>query len=106
MMIRGTNEIRKGPNVELLEATRLLTPIQGLTDATQAATNAWITAKNTIIRSGGREVVLKILRTQESNADVYTDAMVGKLPEVSKYIGRQYSQRVRASFEQAISQFK
>jgi len=105
-MKNSARDIRAGPNVELREANKLISPIQLLTDQTQRTMTAWINKKDVIINSGGQKPVLRILKQQEIDADDLTKAMADKLPEVSRYIGQQYSQRVHSSFEMAIRAYQ
>jgi len=102
---RGADDISKGPDVTLFESTNLLKPIQGLADSTQKAVDAWINSRNTIISSGGRDAVREILRSQEIDAQRFTEALNKKLPVVAQYIGNIYANQVKQSIERAIGMF-
>jgi hypothetical protein len=102
----GSMNVRRGPSVTTPEATALVPLIESLTLTTQDAMNTWIGAKRTIVRSGGKEAALRILRTQELAADEFTDAMLSKLPEITKYAGRAYGQLSKNLLQTAISQYR
>jgi len=105
-MKNGAASISAGPNVDLLESTGLIMPLNSLNLATDAALNAWISAKATIVKTGGREQVLDILREQGLAADRFTDAVLGKLPELAKYIGKEYGDLVSRRIRNAVEQFR
>jgi len=102
---RGAEDIMAGPDVTLFESTNLLKPIQSLADSTQKAVDAWVKSRNTIVNSGGRDAVREILRSQESDAQWFTDALNKKLPIVAQYIGNIYANQVKQSIERAIGVF-
>jgi len=103
---QGTINVRRGPSVTTTEAAALLPIVESLTLTTQETINTWIGAKKTIIRSGGKDAVLRILRTQELAADEFTDALLSKLPEIIKYAGRAYGQRTKTIMQTAITQYR
>jgi hypothetical protein len=105
-MTRGTASVTAGPAIEFFEALSLTMPLGSLGSATDTALNAWLSAKNTIVKTGGREQVLRILRDQGIAADGFTDAVVSKLPQAYKYIGREYGDLVSARLRSTIDQFR
>lgn len=106
VMQEGTRNVRRGPNVDPREAAALVPVIEGLTITTQETVNTWIGAKRTIVKSGGKDAVLRILRTQELAADEFTDAMLSKMPEIIKYAGRAYGQRTKTIMEAAVRDYR
>jgi hypothetical protein len=105
-MTRGTASVAAAPAIDFFEALSLTMPLGSLGSATDAALNAWVSAKSTIIKTGGREQVLKILRDQGIAADAFTDAVVSKLPAAYKYIGKEYGDLVSARLRSTIEQFR
>jgi Hydrophobic surface binding protein A len=102
----GTINVRRGPFVTATEATALVPIVESLTITTQETVNTWITAKRTIIKSGGKDAALRILRTQELAADEFTDAMLSKMPDIIKYAGRAYGQITKNILQTAITQYR
>jgi hypothetical protein len=106
VMKKGANDIRRGPDATLFEATSLLGPVQQLEYATSKAVDAWIASRKTIIDSGGKYAVREILTSQQKDVDEFTQAMIKKLPFAAQYIGQTYATNVRRSIDRGISYFK
>jgi hypothetical protein len=98
--------VATGPNVELFEAVGLTMPLTGLNSASDAAIAAWVSAKTTIVKSGGKDQVLDILREQSVVADKYSDVVVAKMPEIYKYLGNQFGASLSKKLHNAIEQFR
>lgn len=98
--------IRKGPNVDYLEAMTLLGNVEGLAQATESTVRSWLSVKRQVIQTKGQDAVLRILRENEVAADEFTDAMVQKMPELAKYVGRAYGSRVKVAIDNAINGFR
>jgi hypothetical protein len=106
-MRKATQDIRRGPDVTLVESTGLLQPVNALMSATSTAVNAWIASKKTIVDSGGKAAVRHILEVQKQDSDAFTKAMIAKMPyAVGKTIGEWYASLVSASIDRAINTFK
>jgi hypothetical protein len=105
-MRKGASSVASGPNVDMLEALSLVGPLASLNSASETAISAWVYDKATIVKSGGKEQVIDILREQNVAADKFTDAVVGKMPELYRYVGLQYGDSVSKRLQNAISQFR
>jgi hypothetical protein len=105
-MRNGAAAVKAGPNVDMLEALNLVAPLANLNIAVDTAINAWVSDKATIVRTGGKDQVLDILREQLIAAEKFTDAVVSKMPELYKYIGTQHGDSVSKRLQNAISQFR
>lgn len=88
-----------------VEATATVGPIEQLGAATQGTVDAWIQAKPSIVRAGGRQPVLKILAAQETATDEFVDAVNAKMPLVSITAARIYGQKARSQVDQAIATY-
>ncbi|KAF2426550.1 hypothetical protein EJ08DRAFT_651654 [Tothia fuscella] len=99
---RAAGDVRRAPNVNLNEANSLFLPVQNLADSTQRAVDAWIAAKNTVVRSGGQQVVVNIIRNQRNAGEEFTKAVVSKMPAAAAFVGQLYGDRVRASADLAL----
>jgi hypothetical protein len=102
----AASSIAAGPSVDLVEGLTLVMPLNSITTTSDAAINAWGLAKSTIVKSGGKDQVLDILREQSVAAEKFADAMVGKIPELYKYIGREYGDHVSKKLRGVIEQFR
>jgi hypothetical protein len=98
--------IRNGPNVEYLEAMMLLGNVEGLAQASESTVRSWLSVKKQVVQTKGTDAVLRILRENEVAAEEFTDAMVQKMPEIAKYIGRAYGARVSTAIQTAINGFR
>jgi hypothetical protein len=107
-VVRGAADIIKNraPPVTIFEATSLYLPVQQMADATATATKAWIYQKNTIVRSGGKNVVINILENLRSSADLFAKAMVSKMPMGVNWVGEIYGNVVQRSITEALDAFK
>jgi len=102
----GAASISAGPNIDLWESTGLILPLASLNSATDTSLNAWISAKAHIVKTGGREQVLDILREHGLAADKFADAVLSKLPELAKYIGKEYGDQISKRIRNAVEQFR
>jgi hypothetical protein len=104
---KGAEDIKRGPDVTLVESTALLSPVNSLLSATQTAVNAWIASKKTIENSGGKAAVRRILEVQKSDSEVFTKAMIAKMPyAVGLTVGEWYHSLVSGNIDRAINTFK
>lgn len=99
----GTGRVRQSSMLTTVEATATVGPIEQLGAATQGTVDAWIQAKPSILRAGGRQPVLKILAAQETATDEFVDAVNAKMPLVSITAARIYGQKARSQVDQAIA---
>jgi hypothetical protein len=104
---KGAENIRRGPDVTLIESSSLLQPVNQLLSATSTAVNAWIASKKTIENSGGKQAVRRILEVQKADSDVFTKAMIAKMPyAVGKTIGEWYASLVVVNIDRGINTFR
>ena len=89
------------------EALSLNRPFGDLEASTTQMTNAWMSAKSTIVRTqGGREAALRIFDDLESASEDFARAIVEKLPAVGKNIGMSYGVRLTQDYQRAIIAFR
>jgi hypothetical protein len=98
--------IRNGPAVDFLEATMLLGAVEVLAQASESTVRSWLSVKRQVVQTKGQDAVLRILRENEVAAEEFTDAMVLKMPELAKYIGRAYGTRVKSAIQNAINGYR
>jgi hypothetical protein len=102
----GARRIRSNPMIDMIEATRLLDPVNSLTAVTETTVNTWIAAKPIIVRLGGTQPVLKLMGQHELATDDFIDSIVSRLPELTKAFGRLAAQRSKSSIQQAQKAFR
>ncbi|KAE9982944.1 hypothetical protein BLS_005149 [Venturia inaequalis] len=101
----GASNIRKAAVLTTIEATSTIVPIEEMGSLTQKTVDAWIQAKPSIVRAGGRQAILKLLAAQETATDEFVDAVQAKMPLVTMTAARIYGQKARNQVDQAIAAF-
>lgn len=102
----AASQIRRIQPLNTIEAASIVDNIEELGATTQRTVDAWILAKPSVVKSGGRQAVLKLLAAQETATDEFTDTLVAKMPVSSVLPARFYAQRARVQVDQAIAAFK
>ncbi|TLD39432.1 hypothetical protein E2P81_ATG00419 [Venturia nashicola] len=101
----GTNSIRRTSMLSPVETTATVGPLEELGVVTQRAVDAWIQAKPSVLRAGGRQAVLRLLTAQETATDEFVDAVNAKVPMVTIMAARLYGQRARNQVDLAIAAY-
>jgi hypothetical protein len=101
----AANQIRRIPVLNTIEATSTIGSVDELTTLIQKTVDAWILAKPSIVRAGGRQTILKISGAQEVACDEFVDSMIAKMPAMSISVARVFGQRARSQVDQAIAAF-
>lgn len=102
----STNQVRRNRVLTTIEATSTISIVDDLAVTTQRTVDAWITAKPSIVRAGGRQAVLGLLAAQEVANDEFVDALIAKMPLASVPPAKHYGQRARNQLDLAIAAFK
>lgn len=102
----GAERIKAMPALYTWESLGMMTTVQSLVDHVQSTVNAWIAAKNSIVKTGGKEVALSILQRQATASDEFSAAMMSKMPFAAVPTAMRYSSKSKSSIQQAIQAFK
>jgi hypothetical protein len=102
----GSRDIRRGPGVNVVEATALASSIGGLIKQTQRVMDGWIDSKRMVVVAGKRNIVLDELLSHSDAVAVLADAIIFKLPGTNQGLGQQFKVAINKVIESAISAYK
>jgi hypothetical protein len=102
----GSREIRHGPSVNSYEALLLMQSVGSITQGLQSAVNGWIDSKRLIVAAGRKAVVLDELIAAEEASDVFSDAMIAKLPVLNQPLAQQFKANVNRIIGLAVADYK
>jgi hypothetical protein len=105
----GISDIGRGPTITPNEVStlwgwngaydQLLTAIKG-------TTTAWISSRNTIVASGGKNAVSSVLQEHRRLAKQFTDTLMNKLPVQGQSYGSNFARSVSSEMDRAINSFR
>jgi hypothetical protein len=101
----GTAQIKTVPSLYTYESMSMVAIVQSLTDHVQTTTSAWIAAKSSIERTGGKEHAQMILEKQAAASDEFSAAILSKMPFMAISTAKRYSTKSKSSIQQAIQTF-
>jgi hypothetical protein len=102
----GSREIRRGPSATSYEALLLMQSAASITQGLQGAVNGWIDAKRVIVMAGRKAAVLDELIAAEEASDVFSDAMIAKLPVLNQPLAQQFKTNVNRIIDLAVADYK
>jgi hypothetical protein len=101
----GTAQITTIPSLYTYESLSMVSTVQSLTDHVQATTSAWIAAKSSIERTGGKMVAQQILDKQAAASEDFSNAIISKTPIMTMSAAKRYSTKSKSAIQQAIQSF-
>jgi hypothetical protein len=102
----GAAQVKAMPALYTFESMGMLSTVQSLVDHVQKTVNAWIAAKSSIVKTGGKDAALDILQRQSVASDEFAAAIVSKMPFAAVPTAMRYSTKSKSSIQQAIQAFK
>jgi hypothetical protein len=101
----GTAQVKTIAALYTYESMNMVPTVQSLTDHVQTATNAWIAAKSSVDRTGGKEMAQMILEKQAAASEEFSAAIISKMPFMAVSAARRYSTKSKTSIAQAIQAY-
>jgi hypothetical protein len=98
-------EIRRAPQINLLESASLLSPINSLQTLTSKVIDQWI-AIRPVLSASDRKVASTILKDHESAAGQYADAILSRQSGISTPVGRLLGSELQSTIEKGVSTFR
>jgi hypothetical protein len=103
-LLRGADQMKRGPMVTFAESTRVVAEINSLVLQLERTVNSWILARGIIVSAGGQRPVWESLRRQQSAGVEFAKALIAKMP-ASSLAGAMYTTIVQAAYDKGIKAF-
>jgi hypothetical protein len=104
-MTLGSGEIRRAPNINQLEATRLAFIMEPVLRETRSTMTGWINVKRIVQSSGMMAVVRDQLNRGAIQSSGFADAIIGRLPAINRGIGQTFKSSIMSPIDNAIRGF-
>ncbi|KAF2423464.1 hypothetical protein EJ08DRAFT_682238 [Tothia fuscella] len=99
---QSSREVRRGPELNLAEATSLLGMMRQIMTLTTSATDGWMRWKPMVEAAKLEQDVLKQLKNTWEASATFCDTMNDKGPAVARQAGTTYKKELQAVIERAI----